>query len=58
LLTVLQTVWKGVRTWSRKALQKAGERVVDVHGEEEDDEEDADTEPADSDRDAETRETQ
>ncbi|RHZ50805.1 E3 ubiquitin-protein ligase MARCH [Aspergillus thermomutatus] len=26
----LWAVWKGVRTWSRKTLEKAGERVMDV----------------------------
>lgn len=31
----LQTVWKGVRAFSRRVLDKAGERVVDVQGEEE-----------------------
>ena len=31
-----QGVWKGVSAWSRKTLEKAGERVMDVHGDEED----------------------
>jgi hypothetical protein len=34
-----QAIWKGVRAWSRNTLEKAGERVVDVHGEDDDDEE-------------------
>ncbi|KFY30361.1 hypothetical protein V494_08180 [Pseudogymnoascus sp. VKM F-4513 (FW-928)] len=37
--TFLYATWKGVRAWSRHTLEKAGERVVDVHGEEDDDEE-------------------
>jgi hypothetical protein len=32
-------VWKGVRAWSRKTLEKAGERVADVQGEDDDFEE-------------------
>lgn len=27
---MLQAVYKGVRNWSRKTLEKAGERVMDV----------------------------
>ncbi|EAW11996.1 E3 ubiquitin-protein ligase MARCH [Aspergillus clavatus NRRL 1] len=30
VLSFLWAVWKGVRTWSRKMLEKAGERVMDV----------------------------
>ncbi|KAI9735732.1 MAG: hypothetical protein M1818_006340 [Claussenomyces sp. TS43310] len=30
--TFLWAVWKGVRAWSRRALEKAGERVADVQG--------------------------
>ena len=37
-----QTAWQAVRAWSRRTLEKAGERVVDVHGEEDDE----DDEPA------------
>lgn len=37
-----QTTWQAVRAWSRRTLEKAGERVVDVHGEEDDE----DDEPA------------
>lgn len=33
----LQAVWKGVRAWSRRVLQKATERVVDVQGDEDED---------------------
>lgn len=36
---MIQAVWKGVRAWSRKTLEKAGERVIDVHGDEADDDE-------------------
>ncbi|KAM0112449.1 hypothetical protein ACP6JB_001753 [Aspergillus fumigatus] len=34
----LWAVWKGVRTWSRKTLEKAGERVMDVPLPDDDDE--------------------
>ncbi|KFX99744.1 hypothetical protein V490_01676 [Pseudogymnoascus sp. VKM F-3557] len=37
--TFLYATWKGVRAFSRNALEKAGDRVVDVHGEDDDDEE-------------------
>lgn len=40
---MIQAVWKGVRAWSRKTLEKAGERVVDVHGEDDDDEAEAES---------------
>jgi len=36
---LLQAVWKGVRSWSRRVLISATERVVDVHGDDGDDEE-------------------
>ncbi|EMC95346.1 hypothetical protein BAUCODRAFT_60458, partial [Baudoinia panamericana UAMH 10762] len=36
--TFLYTVWKGVRAWSRRMLEKAGERVMDVPGTDDDDE--------------------
>lgn len=36
--TFLAAVYKGVRAWSRRTLEKAGERVMDVQGEDEDDE--------------------
>lgn len=29
----MQGVYKGVRAWSRRTLEKAGERVMDVAGE-------------------------
>jgi len=38
VLTFLWSVWKAVRAWSRKALEKAGERVADVQGDYDDDE--------------------
>lgn len=34
-----------MRNWSRKALEKAGERVVDVHGDVDDDLDEEDTVP-------------
>ncbi|KAI9682677.1 MAG: hypothetical protein M1829_006664 [Trizodia sp. TS-e1964] len=37
--TFLWGVYKGVSAWSRKALEKAGERVVDVHGDNDEDDE-------------------
>ena len=41
----VQGVYKGVRAWSRRALEKAGERVIDVQpdGENEDDDEETST---------------
>ncbi|EEQ87422.1 hypothetical protein RJZ56_006120 [Blastomyces dermatitidis] len=36
VLTFLWTVYKGVRAWSRKVLQKAGDRVLDVPLEDDD----------------------
>jgi hypothetical protein len=36
-LTCLQAVYKGVRAWSRRTLEKAGERVMDVQGDNDDD---------------------
>lgn len=38
--TFLYAVWKGVRAWSRRTLEQAGERVMDVPGAEDDDDED------------------
>jgi hypothetical protein len=35
--TFLWGVWKGVRAWSRKTLEQAGERVADVQGDDDDD---------------------
>ena len=32
MLTCRQAVWKFVRNWSRRTLEKASERVVDVQG--------------------------
>lgn len=37
--TFLYAVWKGVRAWSRRTLEKAGDRVMDVPGGEDDDDE-------------------
>jgi hypothetical protein len=34
-----QAVYKGVRAWSRRALERAGERVVDVQNDDDDDDE-------------------
>ena len=35
----MQGVYKGVRAWSRRTLEKAGERVMDVAGDDIDDDE-------------------
>lgn len=40
VITFLYAVWKGVRAWSRRTLEKAGERVMDVPGTNDDDEDD------------------
>ncbi|KAK5175111.1 uncharacterized protein LTR77_000248 [Saxophila tyrrhenica] len=45
IITVLYAVWKGVRAWSRRTLEKAGERVMDVPGADEDEDEDEDAGP-------------
>ncbi|KAI9675096.1 MAG: hypothetical protein M1817_001504 [Caeruleum heppii] len=37
--TFLYGVWKGVRSWSRKTLERAGERVMDVQGDDDDEDE-------------------
>ncbi|KAI4666610.1 uncharacterized protein J4E79_002649 [Alternaria viburni] len=37
--TFLAAVYKGVRVWSRRTLEKAGERVMDVQGDNDDDDE-------------------
>jgi hypothetical protein len=37
IVTILYAVWKGVRTWSRRTLESAGERVMDVPGGKDDD---------------------
>ncbi|KAF2479226.1 hypothetical protein BDY17DRAFT_305199 [Neohortaea acidophila] len=37
IVTFLYAVWKGVRAWSRRTLEKAGERVMDVPGNDDDD---------------------
>jgi hypothetical protein len=36
---VIQAVYKGVRVWSRRTLERAGERVMDVQHDDEDDDE-------------------
>lgn len=36
----MQAVFKGVRAWSRRALEKAGERVMDVHQDDDDEDQD------------------
>jgi hypothetical protein len=38
--TVVYAIWKGVRSWSRRTLEKAGERVMDVPGSKDDDDDD------------------
>lgn len=47
VLTFLYAVWKAVRAWSRRTLESAGERVLDVTGEDDDDNdtEDKEAEP-------------
>ena len=40
IATFLYAVWKGVRAWSRRTLERAGERVMDVPGVNDDDDED------------------
>ena len=40
IVTFLYAVWKGVRAWSRRTLEKAGERVMDVPGTADDDDDD------------------
>lgn len=42
VLNNFQAVWKGVRAWSRRTLEKASEKVVDVQGEAGDGDEDED----------------
>lgn len=37
IITFLYAVWKGVRAWSRRTLETAGERVLDVPGADDDD---------------------
>ncbi|PSN68958.1 hypothetical protein BS50DRAFT_329324 [Corynespora cassiicola Philippines] len=37
--TFLVAIYKGVRAWSRRTLEKAGERVMDVQGDDDDDDE-------------------
>ncbi|EOA90706.1 hypothetical protein ACJQWK_11263 [Exserohilum turcicum] len=36
--TFLTAIYKGVRAWSRRTLERAGERVMDVQGDDDDDE--------------------
>lgn len=40
ICTFLYAVWTGVRAWSRKTLENAGDKVMDVHCDDEDDEDD------------------
>ncbi|KAI7121791.1 hypothetical protein KC352_g32847 [Hortaea werneckii] len=40
IATFLWAVWKMVRAWSRRTLEQAGERVMDVPGQDNDDEDD------------------
>lgn len=46
IVTFLYAVWKGVRAWSRRTLEKAGERVMDVPGAEDDAEEEVEGDSA------------
>ncbi|TVY73576.1 hypothetical protein LSUE1_G004081 [Lachnellula suecica] len=43
IVTFLAGVWTWVRRWSRATLEKAGERVADVHGADAEDDEDEET---------------
>jgi len=36
LVTIMMAVWNWVRLWSRRGLERAGERVADVQGEDDD----------------------
>ncbi|KAH7122264.1 hypothetical protein B0J11DRAFT_436653 [Dendryphion nanum] len=38
VLTFMAVIFKGVRAWTRRTLEKAGERVMDVQGDDDDDE--------------------
>jgi len=40
IITFLVAVWKGVRAWARRTLEKAGDRVMDVPGADDEDDED------------------
>jgi len=40
IATFLWAVWKMVRAWSRRTLEKAGERVMDVPDQDNDDDDD------------------
>jgi hypothetical protein len=31
-----QAVWKGTRKWTQRTLDKAGERILNVHGDDDD----------------------
>jgi len=46
--TFLVAVYKGVRAWSRRTLEKAGEQVMDVQPDDDDDDEDNQTPPTES----------
>jgi hypothetical protein len=38
-LLTYKGIWKMVRLWSQRVLEKAGDRVMDIHGDEDDDDE-------------------
>ncbi|KAF2463458.1 uncharacterized protein BDR25DRAFT_319978 [Lindgomyces ingoldianus] len=40
VLTFLVAIFKGTRAWSRRTLEKAGEKIIDVQGDVDDDDED------------------
>lgn len=42
----MQAVYKGVRAWSRRTLEKAGERVMDVAGDDDDGDEEDESQPS------------
>lgn len=45
VFTFLAAVYQGVRAWSRRTLQRAGERVMDVQGDDDDEDKEADHSP-------------
>jgi len=39
MTNIRQAIYKGVRVWSRRTLERAGERVMDVQGDNDDEDE-------------------
>ncbi|KAL9061975.1 MAG: hypothetical protein Q9206_000161 [Seirophora lacunosa] len=46
LLGFAKAVYKGIRAWTRRTLEKAGERVMDEGSKDDDDDDDANTDSA------------